>query len=61
MKVMLKKIDFKFLAGAVVCFFVGAQIMNGTSGIYFADPINEMFTFALVCVGGIVCVAASKK
>ena len=61
MKVMLKKIDFKFLAGAVVCFFVGAQIMNGTSGIYFVDPLNEMLTFALVSVGGIICLAAVKK
>ena len=58
---MLKKIDFKFLAGAVVCFFVGAQIMNGTSGIYFADPLNEMLTFALVSVGGIIFLAAIKK
>jgi energy-converting hydrogenase Eha subunit C len=61
MKVMLKKIDFKFLFGAVACFIIGSQILNGTSGIYFADPLNEMLTFALVCVGGIVCLAAIKK
>ncbi len=58
---MIKKIDLKFVLGAVACFVIAFQIINGTSGIYFADPINEMFTFALVCVGGIVCVAASKK
>jgi energy-converting hydrogenase Eha subunit C len=58
---MIKKIDFKFLLGAVGCFIIGAQILNGTSGIYFADPLNEMFTFALVCVGGIICLAAIKK
>jgi energy-converting hydrogenase Eha subunit C len=58
---MLKKIDFKFAFGAVACFFIGAQILNGTSGIYFADPLNEMLTFALVCVGGIICLAAIKK
>jgi energy-converting hydrogenase Eha subunit C len=58
---MIKKIDFKFLLGAVGCFIIGAQILNGTSGIYFADPLNEIFTFALVCVGGIICLAAIKK
>jgi energy-converting hydrogenase Eha subunit C len=58
---MLKKIDFKFLLGAVGCFIIGSQIMNGTSGIYFADPLNEMLTFALVSVGGIICLAAIKK
>ena len=58
---MLKKIDFKFLFGAVECFIIGSQILNGTSGIYFADPLNEMLTFALVSVGGIICLAAVKK
>ena len=58
---MLEKIDFKFLFAAVACFIIGSQILNGTSGIYFADPLNEMLTFALVCVGGIVCLAAIKK
>ena len=58
---MLKKIDFKFLLGAVACFVIAFQIINGTSGIAFADPINEMFTFALVCTGGIICLAATKK
>ena len=58
---MIKKIDFKFLLGAVGCFIIGAQILNGTSGIYFDDPLNEMLTFALVCVGGIICLAAIKK
>jgi hypothetical protein len=58
---MLKKIDIKFLLGAVACFTVAFTIINGTSGIQFADPINEMFTFALVCMGGIVCLAATKR
>jgi energy-converting hydrogenase Eha subunit C len=58
---MLKKIDFKFAIGAVACFIIGAQILNGTSGIAFADPLNEMLTFALVSVGGIICLAAIKK
>ena len=58
---MLKKIDIKFLLGAVACFVIAFQIINGTSGIKFADPINEMFTFALVCMGGIICLAATKK
>lgn len=58
---MLKKIDFKFMFGAVACFVIGWTIINGTSGIAFADPINEMFTFALVCVCGIVCLAGIKK
>jgi hypothetical protein len=58
---MLKKIDIKFLLGTVACFAIAFQIINGTSGIKFADPINEMFTFALVCMGGIICLAATKK
>jgi energy-converting hydrogenase Eha subunit C len=58
---MLKKIDFKFAFGAVACFFIAFQILNGTSGIAFADPLNEMLTFALVSVGGIICLAAIKK
>lgn len=58
---MLKKIDFKFLFGAVACSIIAFQILNGTSGIAFADPLNEMLTFALVSVGGIICLAAVKK
>ena len=58
---MLKKIDFKFLTGAVLSFTVAGLIINGKSGIAFADPINEMFTFCLACVMGIICFAATKK
>lgn len=58
---MIKKIDFKFLGGAVACFFIAYRIINGTTGIYFADPLNEMLTFALVGVGGIICLANIQK
>ena len=58
---MIKKIDIKFVVAAIACFVVAFQIINGTSGIKFADPLNEMFTFALVSIGGIVCSALIKK
>ena len=58
---MIKKIDIKFVVAAVACYVVAFQIISGTSGIKFADPLNEMLTFALVCVGGIICLAAIKK
>ena len=58
---MIKKIDLKFVLGAVACFVIAFQIINGTSGIYFADPINEMFFAALCFMGGIMGLAASKK
>jgi energy-converting hydrogenase Eha subunit C len=58
---MIKKIDIKFVVAAIACFVVAFQIISGTSGIKFADPINEMFTFALVSIGGIVCSALIKR
>jgi hypothetical protein len=60
-KVMLKKIDVRFLIGAVISFTVAGLIINGKTGIAFADPLNEMLTFALACVMGIVCLAGIKK
>ena len=58
---MIKKIDIKFLVASIACYVVAFQIISGTSGIMFADPINEMLTFALVSVGGIVFTALIKK
>jgi energy-converting hydrogenase Eha subunit C len=58
---MIKKIDIKFVVAAIACFVVAFQIISGTSGIVFADPINEMFTFALVGMGGIIFTALIKK
>jgi len=58
---MIKKIDIKFLVASIACYVVAFQIISGTSGIMFADPINEMFTFALVGMGGIVFTALIKK
>jgi hypothetical protein len=58
---MLKKINFKFLSGAIGCFIVGGLIMFGKTGITFADPLNEMFCFVLACVMGIFMLAASGK
>ena len=58
---MIKKIDIKFVVAVIACFVVAFQIICGTSGIVFADPINEMFTFALVGMGGIIFTALIKK
>jgi energy-converting hydrogenase Eha subunit C len=58
---MIKKIDIKFLVASIACYVVAFQIISGTSGIMFADPINEMLTFALVGMGGIVFTALIKK
>lgn len=58
---MLKKIDFKFLIGAIGCFTVGGLIMYGKTGVVFAGPENEMFCFVLACVMGIFMLAASGK
>jgi hypothetical protein len=58
---MIKKIDIKFLVASIACYVVAFQIISGTSGIKFADPINEMFTFALVGMGGIIFTALIKK
>jgi len=58
---MIKKIDIKFLVASIACYVVAFQIISGTSGIMFADPINEMFTFALVGMGGIIFTALIKK
>jgi len=58
---MLKKIDFKFLSGAIGCFIVSGLIMYGKTGIAFAGPDNEMFCFALACVMGVFMLAASGK
>ena len=58
---MIKKIDIKFLVASIACYVVAFQIISGTSGIMFADPINEMFTFTLVGMGGIIFTALIKK
>ena len=56
---MLKKIDIKFLIGAIGCFTVGGLIMYGKTGVVFAGPENEMFCFVLASVMGIFMLAAS--
>ena len=58
---MIKKIDIKFLVASIACYVVAFQIISGTSGIMFADPINEMLTFELVGMGGIIFTALIKK
>jgi hypothetical protein len=58
---MLKKINFKFLIGAIGCFIVSGLIMFGKTGITFADPLNEMVCFVMACVVGIFMLAASGK
>jgi hypothetical protein len=58
---MLKKINFKFLIGAIGCFTVSGLIMFGKTGITFADPLNEMVCFVIANVLGIFLLAASGK
>jgi hypothetical protein len=58
---MLKKIDIKFVLGAIASFTVAFLILQGKSGIHFVDPLNEMFTCAFASMLGLVCVAAIKK
>ena len=62
-KVMLKKIDFKFLVIALSALSLGLLTMVGfvQSYIHFADPLNEMaFAFMAVFMG-IVCLFGIKK
>jgi hypothetical protein len=60
-KIMLNKINFKTLIGAIVCFIIAVLIIFGKTGITFADPLNEMVCFVIANVLGIFLLAASGK
>ena len=62
-KVMLKKIDFKFLVGAVGAFAVGLGTMHGVvqNYIHFAGIENEMGFCFMSFMLGIICLMGIKK
>jgi len=50
-KVMLNKIDFRFLAGALISLIISLLTIAGITQqlIHFADPINE-FAFTVMAL-----------
>ena len=62
-KVMLKKIDFKFLIASVGALSVGLLTMAGVIQhyIHFADPLNEMAFASMAMFGGIIFALGIKK
>jgi len=60
---MLKKIDFKFLVGAVGAFAVGLGTMNGVvqNYIHFAGIDNEIGFCFMSFILGIFCLMGIKK
>jgi hypothetical protein len=60
-KVMNKKLDIRFVLGALGCFGLCYKLVMGETGIEFSDSINEMFMFATVFIGGLVCLSLIKK
>ena len=60
---MLKQIDIKMVLGALVCVALGIGMITGAiqNVIAFADPLNEMFTTALLFMMAIGCFACIKK
>lgn len=60
---MLKQIDIKMVLGALVCIALGIGMIMGAiqNVIAFADPLNEMFTTALLFMMAIGCFACIKK
>ena len=63
LKVMLKKIDFKYLVGAVGALSLGLLTMAGVvqNYIHFAGINNEMgFAFMAILLG-VICIFGIKK
>jgi len=58
---MMKKIDFKFVLGAIACFTLCYALVMGSTGIEFQDAIAEMFMFTISFIGGLVCLSLIKK
>jgi len=62
-KVMLKKIDFKYLVGAIGALILGLLTMAGVvqNYIHFAGINNEMgFAFMAILLG-VICIFGIKK
>jgi hypothetical protein len=62
-KVMLKKIDFKFLVVALGALGLGLLTIAGVvqNYIHFADPLNEMGFAFMAMFGGVVSLFGIKK
>ena len=62
-KVMLKKIDFKFLVVALGALGLGLLTIAGVvqNYIHFADPLNEMGFAFMAIFGGVVSLFGIKK
>ena len=62
-KVMLKKIDFKYLVGAVGALSLGLLTMAGVvqNYIHFAGIDNEMGFAFMALFLGIICIFGIKK
>ena len=60
---MLKKIDFKYLVGAISAFALGLGTMHGVvqSYIHFAGIDNEMAFCVMAFMIGVICLMFSKK
>ena len=59
----MKQIDIKMVLGALACAGIGIGLINGAiqDVIYFADPMNEMVSCALMFMGTIGFAANIKR
>jgi hypothetical protein len=58
---MMKKIDFKFVLGAIGCFGLCYILVMGSTGIEFQDAIAEMLMFIISFMGGLTCLSLIRK
>jgi len=58
---MMKKIDFKFVLGAIGCFGLCYTLVMGETGIEFQDTIAEMLMFTISFMGGLICLSLIRK
>jgi hypothetical protein len=58
---MMKKIDFRFVLGAIACFGLCYSLVMGKTGIEFQDAIAEMLMFIISFIGGLVCLSLIRK
>ena len=60
---MFKKIDVKYLVGAISALGLGLLTMAGTiqNYIHFADPLNEMAFAFMAMFGGVMFSLGIKK
>jgi hypothetical protein len=59
----MKQIDIKMVLGALACAGIGIGLISGAiqDVIYFADPMNEMLSCALMFMGTIGFAANIKR